>query len=237
VLIAVFALAGLAIPETVADQAGRGWRIQRPGVPREIRGAFTRVAVTGAAVWSVAALFVSVLPSYTTEITGSTNLALLGAIASLMLFASCASQAVVRRRAARTGAQAAGLGLLALGLVGLVLAAPLGMVGVLAAGAVLAGVGHGVGFLAAQHGLNRIAREERRGELNAAFYTTIYLGVSVAVIGVGVLADAASLDTGVVVFAAVTGAASLLVAGWQLAGSHREPRPLSAAWHRDATDD
>ncbi|HEX6673461.1 MAG TPA: hypothetical protein VF486_00325 [Actinomycetes bacterium] len=53
----------------------------------------------------------------------------------------------------------------------------------------------------------------------------------------GVLADAASLDTGVVVFAAVTGAASLLVAGWQLASGHREPRPLSAAWHRGATDD
>jgi MFS family permease len=216
-LLAVSVVTGLAIPETVADRAGHGWRIQRPGVPREIRGAFTRVAVTGAAVWSVAALFVSVLPSYTTQITGSSDLALLGAVSSLMLFASCASQAVVRRGARRSGAQAAGLGMLALGLVGLVLAAPLGAVAALAAGAVLAGAGHGVGFLAAQHGLNQIAPEGRRGELTAAFYTCIYLGVSVSVIGVGVLADAASLYTGLVVFAAVTGAASLLVAGWQLA--------------------
>ena len=96
-------------------------------------------------------------------------------------------------------------------------AAALGAVAALAAGAVLAGAGHGVGFLAAQHGLNQIAPEGRRGELTAAFYTCIYLGVSVSVIGVGVLADAASLYTGLVVFAAVTGAASLLVAGWQLA--------------------
>jgi MFS family permease len=223
-LIAVSIVTGLAIPETVADRAGRGWRIQRPGVPGEIRGAFTRVAVTGAAVWSVAALFVSVVPSYTAEITGSTDLALLGAVSSLLLLASCASQALVRRVAARTSAQAAGLGLLALGLVGLVLAAPLGTVGVLVAGAVLAGAGHGVGFLAAQHGLNRIAPEARRGELNAAFYTSIYLGVSVSVIGVGVLADAASLFTGLVVFAAITGAASLLVAGWQLATDRRQRR-------------
>lgn len=50
-LIAVFALAGLTIPETVTERTG-GWRIQRPGVPAEIRGAFTRIGVTGAAVWS-----------------------------------------------------------------------------------------------------------------------------------------------------------------------------------------
>jgi MFS family permease len=235
VLIAAFAVAALAVPETVADRAERGWRIQRPGVPREIRGPFTRVAVTGAAVWSVAALFVSVLPSYTTQITGSTNLALLGVVASLMLFTSCASQVVVRRAAARTGAQVAGLGLLALGLVGLVLAAPLGAIGALVAGALLAGAGHGVGFLAAQHGLNQVAPEGRRGELNAAFYTSIYLGVSVSVIGVGVLADAASLYTGLVVFAAVTGTASLLVAGWQLAASRprpgREPGVRASAGH------
>src|SRR4051794_28030646 len=72
-IIAVFGVAALAIPETVPH--GRGsWQIQRPGVPEEIRGPFTRIGVTGAAVWSVAALFLSVLPSYSSDITGSTNL-------------------------------------------------------------------------------------------------------------------------------------------------------------------
>jgi MFS family permease len=232
-IIAVFTVAALAIPETVANRQG-GWRIQRPGVPEEIRGPFTRIGVTGAAVWSVAALFLSVLPSYSTDITGSDNLAILGALASVMLAVSCASQLIVRRAATRTAALAAGLGLLALGLVGLVLASPLGAVGVLIASAAVAGAGHGVGFLAAQHDLNRIAPEERRGEVNAAFYTCIYLGVSVSVIGVGLLGDVATLYTGVVVFSIFTGAAALFVAGWHLAASRerrrgrtrRQPHPL-----------
>jgi MFS family permease len=225
-LVAAIGVVSLTVPETIRERAAGGWRIQRPGVPREIRGAFIRIGVTGAAVWSVAALFLSVLPSYTTEISGSTNLAALGAVASVMLVTSCLSQLVVGRQAERTGALAAGLGLLAVGLVGLDLASPLDAVGAMVAGAAVSGAGHGVGFLAAQHDLNRIAPDERRGEVNAAFYTCIYLGVSVSVIGVGLFAHYASLFTGVVVFSIVTGAASLVVGAWQLAanGGRREAR-------------
>jgi len=39
-----------------------------------------RVAATGAAVWSVAALFFSVVPSFATEKIGISNLAVLGAV-------------------------------------------------------------------------------------------------------------------------------------------------------------
>ncbi len=106
---------------------------------------------------------------------------------------------------------------------GLVLASPLHALAYLIAGAVIAGAGHGVGFLAAQHDLNRIAPEDRRGEVNAAFYTCIYVGVSVSVIGVGVLGELTSLYTGVVVFSLITGAAALFVATWQLLAS-RDPR-------------
>lgn len=161
-LIAAFALAEVFVPETVQARAHRGWRIQRPGVPREIRGAFARIAVTGAAVWSVAALFVSVLPAYTTEISSSKNLALLGAVASVMLFASCGSQLLARRVAADPRTQAAGLGLLVAGLIGLVLASPLHALVVLLASAAIAGAGHRVGFLASQQQLNRITPGGRR---------------------------------------------------------------------------
>lgn len=224
-LIAAFAVALLSVRETVGSRASGGWRVQRPGVPQEIRGAFTRIAVTGAAVWSVAALFVSVLPAYTTEITSSTNLAVLGAVASVMLFASCATQVLGRRLAANPVAQSVGLGLLVVGLVGLVLASPLRAVGVLIASAAIAGAGHGVGFLAAQHHLNEIAPGKRRGEVNAAFYTCVYIGVSISVVGVGVLESTTSLYTGIVVFACVTGAAALAVALWQLRAPAPRGRP------------
>ena len=229
-LTVTFALAVLAMPEPAGARSGT-WRVQRPRVPGEIAGAFARVAVTAAALWSVAALFLSVIPSYASAILASDNLAALGAISAVMLGSSCAGQLAVRRGVAPVAAQAGGLIALTIGLVGLVLAKPLGVIWPLIAGAAVAGLGHGVGFLATQDDLNRIAPEEHRGEVTAAFYTCIYLGVSVSTIGVGILGAAVSLFTGLSVFAAITGAAALAVAAWHVASQPRRQRP-SLAWHR-----
>jgi predicted MFS family arabinose efflux permease len=222
VAIGALAIAVLAVPEPNRERrSGHGLRIQRPKVPQDIRGPFVRVALTAAAVWSVAALFLSVIPSYAGEIIGTKNLALLGAIAALMLVFSCVAQVAVRRGAPPVLAQAGGLLLLALGLLGLVLASPLGTAWLLVAAAVIAGTGHGLGFLATQDDLNRIAPPEHRAEINAAFYTCIYTGVALPVIGVGVLASITSLYTGVAVFAAVTGGVALVVAAWHLAAGRQ----------------
>jgi hypothetical protein len=218
VLTAGCAAAVLTIPEPAPAAAG-AWRIQRPSVPAPIRGLFARVAVTGALLWAVAALFLSVVPSYATRLLGTSSLALLGAISALMLAASCAAQLASR------GSQPAGLLLAAGGLAALWLAFPLHSLPVLLLAAVLAGSGHGAGFLRAQAELNLAAPPDRRGAVNAAFYTCIYLGVSVSVIGVGVLAAAVSLFTGVWVFAAVTGTAALVVAAWHLAAGRTRRRP------------
>ena len=83
--------------------------IVRPSVPPEIRVLFARVSLTGAAVWAVAALFLSVVPSYAAELLDTSNLALLGAISALMLAASCAAQIAARRVRAHARMQAAGL--------------------------------------------------------------------------------------------------------------------------------
>jgi MFS family permease len=204
----------LAIPEPGRPRGG-GWNLPRPSVPREIRVAFARVAVTGAAVWAVVALFFSVVPSFATERLGTHNLALLGAISSIVLICSSIAQIATPHVEPRI-AQAVGLGFLTTGLVALVLASVSNSAAVLVAASVLAGTGHGLGFLGAQDDLNRLAPPERRGEINAALYTCIYLGIALPVIGVGVLADLTSLNTAVVVFAALTGTAATCVAAWHL---------------------
>jgi hypothetical protein len=191
--------------------------------------------LTAAALWSVAALFLSVIPSYARDILDTTNLALLGTITAVMLASSCLGQLAVRRGAPPVAAQAGGLLLLAIGLVGLVLASPLGTIWPLVAGAAIAGIGHGVGFLATQDDLNRIAPNEQRAEINAAFYTCIYLGVALPVIGVGILADAVSLFTGVAAFAAVTGTAALVVAAWHVASDHGQRRSAGRETSRRLT--
>jgi len=206
------AIAVLAIPEPVTPRAG-AWRIQRPGVPPAIRVLFVRIGITGAAAWAVMALFLSVVPSYAARLLDTTNLALLGAISGLPLAASCAAQ-LGARITSRERAQATGLVLLAAGLAALVAAFPLHSLPVLLAAAVLAGAGHGIAFLGAQSQLNAAAPPDRRGEVNAAFYTCIYLGVAVSVIGTGLLTLRTSLSTAVTAFAAAIGAIALTTAAW-----------------------
>src|SRR5581483_89792 len=174
-----------------------------------------RVSLTAAAVWSVAALFVSVVPTYAGKLLHSHDLALLAAIAATVLAASTAVQPLALRRRVLNG-QPAGLCLLAAGLVMLVIAFPLGSLAALLAAGVLGGAGHGIAFLGAQADLNRIAPDERRGEVSAAFAVFIYLGVASAVIGVGLLALVVSLFAAVCVFAAVIGGTALASAAWHL---------------------
>jgi predicted MFS family arabinose efflux permease len=213
----------LAVPEP-GDPRGGAWRVPRPSVPKDIRAAFTRVAVTGAAVWAVVALFFSVVPSFATERFGTHNLAVLGAISAVVLICSSISQVAVRDSIEPHIAQAAGLGLLTAGLALLVVASFSDSPLVLIAASALAGTGHGLGFLGAQDDLNRLAPPERRGEINAALYTCIYLGIALPVIGVGVLSDLTTLTTAVVVFALVTGTAAVSVALWHVtAGGDRGP--------------
>jgi hypothetical protein len=196
---------------------GAAWRMQRPDVPPEIRADFARFALTAAAAWAVAGLYLSVVPSYTGSLLDTSNLALEGAITAVMLLASCAAQVVVRGSGRPERDQSAGLALVVVGLVALVAAFPAHSLALVLAAALLGGVGHGMAFLGAQQDLNAIAPPERRGEVTAAFFVCIYLGVAVSAIGVGLVATLASLETAVAVFAVVTGAAAVAAIVWHAA--------------------
>jgi MFS family permease len=206
----------------VREDAGRPehpepWRIQWPRVPREIAAPFARVSVTAACVWAVAALYLSIVPSYAAALLHTSNLALLAAVSALALVASAATQVIAGRyQTTQPGGQAAGLAILAAGLAGLVLASPLHSLPVLVVSAVLAGAGHALGFLNAQQELNEIAPPERRGEVTAAFIACIYLLVAVSVISTGALDAVMSLTGAFVLVASVLAALAVAMALWQL---------------------
>ena len=182
------------------------------------------MSVTGAAVWATAALYLSVVPSYAADLLDTSNLALLGAISATMLATSCVAQIAARRAGAHARMQAVGLVLLAVGLLALVLAFPAGSLVLLLASALLTGTGHGIAFLAAQAQLNLAAPPDRRGEVNAAFYTLIYLGVATTVISTGLVTLTAPLSVAVTSFAAVTAAAALATAAWHLTPARADRR-------------
>jgi MFS family permease len=221
-------LAGvLALPRMPGPGGGGAWRMQRPSVPREIRAHFARLALTASAAWAVAGLYLSVVPSYAGSLLDTSNLALEGAIIAVMLLASCAAQIVFRRGGAAEREQSLGLALVVLSLGALVAAFPAHSLALVLLAAVVGGVGHGMAFLGAQTDVNAIAPPDRRGEVTAAFFVCVYLGVAVSAIGVGLVATAASLYAAVAVFACVTGFASVAAIGWHVAVARGSGAPLS----------
>jgi MFS family permease len=212
------------------------WRPQWPRVPAEIRLPFFRLGLTAGAVWATMALFLSIVPSYTELLLSARNLALVAAIAALALFASFVAQtAIERREGSHRRDQALGCVLVALGLAGVVAAAPTGSIALLVAGSVVAGLGHGIAFLTAQQELNELAPGERRGEVTAAFIACIYFLVASFVVATGLLGSVFSLDSSVEAVGSVLIAVALGAAGWQATSSRAAaPRRRAAAPHSAA---
>jgi predicted MFS family arabinose efflux permease len=213
-------VAALAMLALVDEDGGERepWRVQWPRVPEERRTDFARVSLAAAMSWATLALFLSVVPSYARASLHMHNLAALAAVASAALAASSVSQIVSQRRHPSVrGSQAAGLVVLACGLVLLVVAAPLRSLALLVVSAVAAGAGHGVAVLNAQEELNELAPAERRGEVSSAFIACIYGVLACVVVGTGLLALGVSLTVSVGAVSIALAAAALLGASWQAA--------------------
>jgi predicted MFS family arabinose efflux permease len=209
-----------ALPEP-AGRDREPWRVEWPRVPRELRATFARVSITAGVVWATLALYLSIVPSYSADLLDTHDLALLAAISAASVVASCAAQIAAQRHAGSTRRdQAAGLLLLATGLLALVVAAPLHSLALMLGGALTAGAGHGIGFLNAQQELNEIAPADRRGEVTAAFISCIYFLVGCSVIASGLLDLRFSLSVSVASVAAALIVVALATAAWQV-GSRR----------------
>jgi MFS family permease len=203
-----------ALPDGVRSH--EPWRIQWPRVPRAIRSDFVRLGVTAGLVWASLALYLSVVPSYVAGLLSTANLALLGANSALACFASAGAQVWIRRQGGdRRRRQAAGLGLLAGGLVLMIVSSLTESLVTVLLGAVVTGVGHGLGYLHAQDELNAVAPSERRAEVSAAFVCCIYVLVGGSVIGVGVLEEVGTLSHAVGLVGGLLTLGALAAATWQ----------------------
>jgi MFS family permease len=208
--------AALALPES-SQGAREPWHVEWPRVPPEVRADFARVSLTAATVWAAVALFLSILPSYVRRTLGTDDLALIAVIAAVALLASCAAQLAAQRiSGSRRRDQAIGLVFLTAGIGAVIVAAPLSSLTLMIVAAIAAGSGHGLAFLNAQQELNELAPPERRGEVTAAFISSIYFLVATAVISTGVLDEWLSLSLSVTLVAVMLMAVAAATATWQL---------------------
>ncbi|MEV4870393.1 MFS transporter [Streptomyces syringium] len=178
------------------------WRPRRPSVPPSVRGVFGTSGTASFLAFTVVGIFLALVPTYVTKLSGSDNRALAGGAVTLMLACSCIAQLLVYGAKARI-LQMTGLALLAPGLILLAIAGGTSSLPLLLVATVIGGVGQGMTFLGSITEVNHTAPPDRHADVISSFYVVVYLGVGVPVIGVGLLARVTGLLHAVQWFTAV----------------------------------
>jgi len=191
-----------AMPEPVADRGAFRFTIQRPHIPTEVRAVFVPAALAGFAGFAVLGLFTGVAPVFLRQILGIASPAAAGAAVFAIFAASTVGQTLLAGIAGRRAHLAGSAGLVS-GMVLLGLGLGLSSLALLVAGGVLAGLGQGVSFRHGLAAINAASPPQHRGEVASAFFVLMYVGISVPVVGLGLVAQAAGLRTAGLVFAAV----------------------------------
>ncbi|MDX3328922.1 MULTISPECIES: MFS transporter [Streptomyces] len=218
-LVAVSVLILLGLRETVAERRPlRTVRPQRPGLPPEVRAVFRPAALASFVGFALFGVFTSVSPAFLSEFLDVDNHAVSGLIVALAFFASVAGQSAVGRIGEQRSLSLGCAGLLG-GLVLLAAAIWWQLLPLIVLSAILGGAGQGLAFRAALSQVASASPADRRAAVISTLFVVAYLGISVPVIGVGVLSDHIGLqDAGLVFIASMA-----VLVTW--AGLHLLRRP------------
>ena len=191
VYLAVLAVAGLAvllIPETVGVRMRPALRFAGLGIPERGRAEFIAAGVAAFAAFALLGLFSSLVPGFIAGQLHQDNHAVQGAVVFLMFAAGTVTQVALSRFSGpRVVLAGLSLFLAALGLIVAALASS--GIALFLAGTVAGGVAVGAIFLGTLATANRLAPPGRRGHVISAFFVACYAGLSIPVVGVGVLSE------------------------------------------------
>ncbi len=190
------------VPETVPASGPLRLAVQRLALPSQIRAPFAAASAGAFAAFSFLGLLTSLVGRFLATSLHSHSYALAGLIVFGLFFAVVAAQLVGARLATRL-ALLRGLGLLPAGLLLFVVALPVRSLSLFVAGVVLGGAGVGLTFRAALALVSQLAPEDKRSEVVSAFFVVAYVGITLPVVGVGILTTLASTMVAASVFAAV----------------------------------
>jgi MFS family permease len=218
-----------AMPEPSAARGAFRLRLLRLRIPPEVRAVFLPAALAAFAGFAVLGLFTAVVPGFLGQILGIDNPAVVGLVVFAVFVASTIGQTLLepafgaRALVAGCVGLVAGMALLALGLI-------LSSLAFLLAGGIVAGLGHGLNFRHGLTAINQASPAQHRAEIASVFFVVAYLGISLPVVGVGLLSEVAGLRAAGLVLAAIVAAiATTVVAGLQEEqprGPHRVGRSL-----------
>jgi predicted MFS family arabinose efflux permease len=199
-----------AMPEPVEVSAHPRFRPQALSVPREVRAVFVRSSLAAFAGFAVLGLFTAVSPAFLAGPLGVSNRAVIGLVVFAVFAASAAGQFALAR-VPEAAALPVGCAILIGGMVLLAAGLAVPSLALLVLGGLVAGFGQGLSFRSALAAVNAGSPPHARAEVASSFFVVAYLAISLPVIGEGVLAQAAGLQTAGLIFAAVVAALSAVV--------------------------
>ncbi len=186
---------------------------RRPAVSREARGAFWLAASVGFLSFAVFGFCLSLAPGYFAQILQVESRPLIGLLAGLTLGASALSQLLaVRGRFVVP----AGLGLLAVSVLLIAVAAATSSPWLLILASVSAGAGQGVAFRTVFNDVAGRVEPARHAQIISAVYVITYLGSTFPVIGLGLAAGIFGLQAAVTGFVVLCALAAAVLAGLTL---------------------
>ncbi|MCI4373593.1 MAG: MFS transporter, partial [Thermoplasmata archaeon] len=183
-------------------QATAGGAARRFQLPVEVRPVFLLSALAAFVGFALAGIFSGLTPSFLGSDLHVTNHAFGGATV-LLMFGSAAVAQLSLERWDRRRVMRAGGALVPLGLVTIATAVWTGLAAPFFLGTVLCGAGFGLCLMGGLGLLNQVAPPDRRGEVLSEFYVAAYLGLSVPVVGIGVLGTAFGLPAAVVALSVI----------------------------------
>jgi MFS family permease len=226
-LVALAVACVLALPETVRRTGEVVLRPQAVHVPPPIRPVFVRAAIAGFAGFAVLGLFTAVSPAFLGEVLHLSSPALVGVVVVSVFVASVAGQVASVRFSTATG-MSVGCVLLILGMVVLALALVLTSLALLVVGGVVAGVGQGLTFRTGLGSVGEASPADQRGEISSAYFVALYVGISIPVVGFGLLATATGLVPAGIVFTGLVGVLAAVVLVLLVRDPERRPAEAGA---------
>ncbi|MFG2332793.1 MFS transporter [Streptomyces sp. NPDC048604] len=201
-LVAVSAVVLLWLPETVEErQALTSVRPQRPALPAQVRAVFVPAAIASFVGFALFGVFTSVSPAFLARYLHVDNHAVSGLVVALAFFASTAGQLAAGHFGAARSLPL-GCAVLFVGLLLLAGAMYAELLVLVVLSAVVGGTGQGLAFRAALSAVAAAAPPDRRAAVISALFVVAYTGISIPVIGVGLLADPLGLEGAGLVFIA-----------------------------------
>jgi MFS family permease len=214
VALAVALIAVVLSPETrERPDPFPSYRPQRVSVPRHAVARYFAGGIGAAIAFAVFGLFTSLAPSFLAGTLHHRSYALAGATAFAVFAAAVVSQLALAGRSTRS-AIAVGIATTPLGMAVLVVAVflPSPSLALFEIGGVISGAGAGALFKGVVTSVAEIATPESRAEALAGMFLAGYIGLSVPVLGLGVMTQYLSARVSLVIFTGVLAAAMAVAA-------------------------